>query len=97
MDGLAKNLILGALFGLLSSSATAVDLATREILCPPDGGACVKAASPKGPGPIDCKKDAVCVFECPRGSYLNCMPIKVCTKEYVAWVKKNCPGVTIVY
>ncbi|MFA6250011.1 MAG: hypothetical protein WC686_00715 [Candidatus Shapirobacteria bacterium] len=42
-------------------------------------------------------------FSCPKTKYHNCMPIvadhlkKFCTKEYLDWVKINCPGVEILH
>ena len=35
---------------------------------------------------------------CPQGEYINCMPVvgveqsKLCSKEYLTWAQKNCPG-----
>ncbi len=42
-------------------------------------------------------------FECPKIRSVNCMPPvqgptrPLCTKEYIDWVKANCPGVEIVH
>jgi hypothetical protein len=39
---------------------------------------------------------------CPQTTYLNCMPVvpkerrEMCTKEYLEWIKENCPGVRVV-
>jgi hypothetical protein len=42
-------------------------------------------------------------YQCPTTSYLNCMPPigadrrQSCSKDYIAWVQKNCPKTQIVY
>ena len=39
---------------------------------------------------------------CPQTTYLNCMPVvpkerrEMCTREYLEWIKENCPGVKVV-
>ena len=39
---------------------------------------------------------------CPQTTYLNCMPVvpkerrEMCTREYIGWIEKNCPGVKVV-
>ncbi len=40
---------------------------------------------------------------CPRSRYIDCMPPvkeesrKMCSKEYLDWIKKHCPDVEVVY
>jgi hypothetical protein len=42
-------------------------------------------------------------YHCPPAAYLNCMPPitedrrQSCSKDYVAWVKANCPNTQVVY
>lgn len=42
-------------------------------------------------------------YECPRTKTIDCMPPvqgkarELCSPEYLEWIRKNCPGVEVVY
>lgn len=80
------------LIGLVFFAASAVPAGAADT---PLGGQAVDSAQQGQPPRPD--------YHCPTTSYLNCMPPitearrQACSKDYIAWVQKNCPKTQVVY
>jgi hypothetical protein len=88
--------VIGALgAGLLLSAGAVPGWGASTAACPSGSLGC--DPGPPEPPPPRCKPGKPCTYTCPAGKYVNCMPTRVCSRDYLNWIAENCPGVVVVW